>query len=49
MPPLDQVTLDDKYTLSRLITFLQDPHAVRPSGRMPALNLKPDEARDIAS
>ena len=41
--------LDDKYTLSSLITFLQDPHAVRPSGRMPSLNLKPEEARDIAS
>ncbi len=42
-------TLDEKYTLASLITFLQDPHAVRPSGRMPALNLKPEEARDIAS
>lgn len=42
-------SLDDKYTLASLITFLQDPHAVRPSGRMPALNLKPEEARDIAS
>ena len=41
--------LDDKYTLSSLITFLRDPHAVRPSGRMPAMNLKPEEARDIAS
>ncbi len=41
--------LDVKYTLSSLITFLQDPHTVRPSGRMPALNLKPEEARDIAS
>jgi len=41
--------LDDKYTLSSLITFLQDPHAVRPSGRMPSLNLNPEEARDIAS
>ncbi len=41
--------LDEKYTLASLITFLQDPHAVRPSGRMPALNLKPEEARDIAS
>ena len=41
--------LDDKYTLSSLITFLQDPHVVRPSGRMPSLNLKPEEARDIAS
>ncbi len=41
--------LDDKYTLSSLITFLQDPHAVRPSGRMPSLNLKPEESLDIAS
>lgn len=41
--------LDEKYTLSSLITFLQDPHAVRPSGRMPSLNLKPEESRDIAS
>lgn len=41
--------LEDKYTLASLITFLQDPHAVRPSGRMPALNLNPEEARDIAS
>ena len=41
--------LDEKYTLTSLITFLQDPHAVRPSGRMPALNLQPEEARDIAS
>jgi cytochrome c2 len=42
-------SLEDKYTLASLITFLQDPHAVRPSGRMPALNLSPEEARDIAS
>jgi len=41
--------LEDKYILSGLITFLQDPHAVRPSGRMPSLNLTPEEARDIAS
>jgi mono/diheme cytochrome c family protein len=41
--------LEDKYNLSGLITFLQDPHAVRPSGRMPALNLTPEEARDVAS
>ncbi len=41
--------LEHKYNLSGLITFLQDPHAVRPSGRMPSLNLTPEEARDIAS
>ncbi len=41
--------LEDKYNLAALITFLQDPHAVRPSGRMPSLNLTPEEARDIAS
>lgn len=41
--------LDDKYTLSSLIDFLRNPHAVRPSGRMPSLNLSPEEARDIAS
>ena len=41
--------LDNKYSLSSLIGFLLDPHAVRPSGRMPSLNLTPEEARDIAS
>lgn len=41
--------LDDKYTLSSLIDFLRNPHTVRPSGRMPSLNLSPEEARDIAS
>ena len=41
--------LDQKYSLSSLINFLRDPHAVRPSGRMPSLNLTPEEARDVAS
>ncbi len=41
--------LDQKYSLSSLINFLRDPHAVRPSGRMPSLNLTPEESRDIAS
>lgn len=41
--------LDQKYSLSSLINFLSDPHLVRPSGRMPSLNLTPEEARDIAS
>ena len=38
-----------KYTLPGLAQFLQDPLAVRPSGRMPHLNLSAAEARDIAS
>lgn len=41
--------LEMKYTLSSLIDFLRNPHSVRPSGRMPSLNLTPEEARDIAS
>lgn len=41
--------VDQKYTVGSLIAFLQDPHAVRPSGRMPSLNLNDEEARDIAS
>ena len=38
-----------KYTLASLTNFLRDPHAVRPSGRMPSLNLTSSEASDIAS
>jgi len=41
--------LDQKYSLSSLIQFLREPHTVRPSGRMPSLNLSPEEARDVAS
>ena len=41
--------LATKYSLSSLIQFLADPHHVRPSGRMPSLNLTQAEARDIAS
>ncbi|MFN9720432.1 MAG: c-type cytochrome, partial [Planctomycetota bacterium] len=41
--------LEQKYSLGSLITFLREPHQVRPSGRMPSLNLTPEEARDIAS
>ena len=40
---------DTKYTVGSLIEFLKNPHAVRPSGRMPSLNLTDDEARDIAN
>lgn len=38
-----------KYALPGLAKFLADPLAVRPSGRMPHLNLTEPEARDIAS
>lgn len=52
-PPLaTSVPLGDlvqKYTLPSLADFLREPLHVRPSGRMPSLNLKEDEARDIAS
>lgn len=38
-----------KYTLASLAEFLQNPQHVRPSGRMPSLNLTANEASDIAS
>ena len=41
--------LPAKYTLPSLAKFLQDPHAVRPSARMPGLNLNEKEAREVAS
>ncbi|QDU82150.1 Cytochrome c [Polystyrenella longa] len=41
--------IEDKYTISSLSRFLQDPLHVRPSGRMPALNLPEAEADQIAS
>ncbi len=40
--------LHEKYSLSGLTSFLLNPLAHRPSGRMPNLNLKPVEAGDIA-
>lgn len=40
--------LGQKYSHSSLVTFLSDPHAVRPSGRMPKLNLPEKETTDIA-
>jgi mono/diheme cytochrome c family protein len=42
-------TPEDKYTVDSLADFLGNPHSVRPSGRMPSLNLLPEEARDIAN
>ncbi|MGE0608558.1 MAG: family 16 glycoside hydrolase [Pirellulales bacterium] len=40
--------LGDKYTIGSLMAFLQDPHKVRPSGRMPAFNLDGNGPRDLA-
>ena len=39
----------EKYSLSGLTGFLENPHSVRPSGRMPNLKLDHWEALDIAS
>ncbi|MBP88396.1 MAG: cytochrome c1 [Planctomycetaceae bacterium] len=41
--------MEKKYTLPGLAEFLQNPLHVRPSGRMPHLNLNEAEARDVAS
>jgi len=41
--------LNKKYTLPSLIAFITDPLKVRPSGRMPQLNLSSKEAQEIAS
>jgi len=41
--------MENKYTVPSLVVFLQNPLHVRPSGRMPQLNLTETEARDIAS
>ena len=41
--------LEPKYTVNGLTAFLKNPHHVRPSGRMPSLNLNDDEARKIAA
>lgn len=40
--------LSKKYSIIGLSAFLQDPHKVRPSGRMPSLLLTSQEAQDIA-
>lgn len=41
--------LEQKYSIPALAQFLKDPLHVRPSGRMPALNLTDQETRDVAS
>ncbi|MDA7914935.1 c-type cytochrome [bacterium] len=50
--PEGSVSLGDpaaKYSLVGLTGFLENPHAVRPAGRMPNLNLDHWEAQEIAS
>lgn len=39
----------EKYTLAGLTQLLESPHTIRPSGRMPSLQLTHWEAQDIAS
>ncbi len=41
--------LGSKYSIDSLTAFLEDPHAVRPSGRMPNMKLTHWEAVDLAS
>ena len=45
--PLGELAV--KYSLSGLVEFLENPHAVRPSGRMPSLSLTNRETKDIAA
>lgn len=45
--PLDNLT--DKYSVPSLTSFLMNPLEVRPSGRMPHMNLNEQEAREVAS
>jgi mono/diheme cytochrome c family protein len=50
--PRGSVPLSDlkaKYTVPSLAGFLQEPHRVRPSARMPSFNLEKTEAIDLAS
>lgn len=41
--------VNNKYSLDALVAYLKDPHAARPSGRMPNMRLTHWEAIDIAS
>jgi cytochrome c2/cytochrome c5 len=45
--PLGNATA--KYSIPSLSAFISDPHAVRPSGRMPSLNLTAKEASEVAN
>lgn len=49
--PVTSVPLPDlgrKYSISGLAGFLKEPHAVRPSGRMPGFSLDDNQSRDLA-
>lgn len=45
--PLGKLAM--KTTVEELVRFLDDPLAVRPSGRMPHMNLQPGEAHLLAA
>ncbi|MCP4478900.1 MAG: c-type cytochrome [Planctomycetaceae bacterium] len=45
--PLGELAV--KYSLAGLVEFLENPHAVRPSGRMPNMSLTNRETLDIAA
>lgn len=49
VPSVPHGNLPTKYTQRSLTFFLLDPNSTRPSGRMPSLKLKPEEAADIAA
>ncbi|MEL6110477.1 MAG: family 16 glycoside hydrolase, partial [Planctomycetota bacterium] len=42
------VGIENKYTRASMEAFLRNPHAVRPSGRMPKLDLPDDSLRHLA-
>jgi cytochrome c553 len=51
VPSATSVPLADlaaKYTIPSLAQFLKNPHDIRPSGRMPSLNLQRNEPEEIA-
>ncbi|MBA4030697.1 MAG: hypothetical protein C0478_07365 [Planctomyces sp.] len=41
--------VSEKYTVESLSRFIKDPHEARPAARMPNLNLKDEEVREIAA
>lgn len=43
------VSLEEKYTVPSLTEFLKNPHAVRPSGRMPNMMLQNKEPDELAN
>jgi len=49
LPSVPLGDLASKYSIASLSAFLLEPHKVRPSGRMPSLNLTSAEALGIAS